>query len=148
MKHTYCALVARTTLSIHCDEKGVRLLGQTGSIDLHLVEIRAGVIFPFPFVIIFTPRRRSRVEEPAFRRVPLDLFRVTERKVGKSDFTEHGFLERGCDEGIELTMPACEGRQEDSDRFVVELVGEDHLTPVFNHRLVISRMNGTGYWEE
>jgi len=31
--------------------------------------------------------------------------------------------------------------------FVVELVGEDDLTVMLSHRLVISRMNSTGYWE-
>jgi len=72
---------------------------------------------------------------------------VTERKVGEPDFTEHGFLERGRDKGVELAMTACKGSQEDSDRLVVELVGEYNLSAVFNNRLVISCMNSASYWE-
>jgi len=112
-----------------------------------LVGIRAGVVF-FPFIVVFSLRGRSRVEEPAFRRVPLDLFWVTECKVRKPDFAEHGFLERGCDEGVELTMPTCKGGQEYSDRLVIKLVGEDDLAAMLNYRLVISRMDSTGFWEE
>jgi len=134
-------------LSVHRDEKGVRLLGQTGSIDLHLVGVCTCVVFAFSFIIVFTLRGCSRIEEPPFRRVPLDLFWVTERKVGEPDFTEHGFLERGRDKGVELTMTACKGGQEDSDRIVVELIGEYDLSAVLNHRLVISRVNSTSYWE-
>ena len=72
---------------------------------------------------------------------------MTERKIRKPDFAEHGFLEGGCDERVELTMSACKGGQEDSDGLVVELVGEDDLTAVLDHRPVISCMNSAGYWE-
>jgi len=44
-------------------------------------------------------------------------------------------------------MSTCKDSQEDSDRIGVKLVGEDDLTDVLSHRLVILRMNGTGYWE-
>ena len=116
--------------SIHCDEKAVRFLGQTGSIDLDWVKIHVGIVFPFPFIIIFTLRGCSGVEEPARRRVPPNLFWVTERKVRKPDFTEHDFLECGCDESIEFTIAAYKDGKEDPGRFVVELVGEDDLVEV------------------
>jgi hypothetical protein len=92
---------------------------------LNLVRVSAAVIFAIPFVLVFTLRNCSRVEEPAFRRVPLDLFRVIECKVGESYFTEHCFLKRGRDKGIELAMPACQGSEKDSDGLVVKLVCEN-----------------------
>ena len=147
MERTYRALVARTALPVHCDNKGIRLLGQTGSINLHLIGIRTGVISAFPFIIVFILRGRRRVEEPALCWVPLDLIWVTERKIGKPDFTEHGFLERRPDEGVELTMSTRQGGKEDSDRLIVELVGEDNLSAMLNHRLVISCVNSTSYRE-
>ena len=57
-KHTNYALVARTALSVRCDEKGVRLLGNTGSIYLRLAKIQASIVFSFSF-IVFTLRGRS-----------------------------------------------------------------------------------------
>ena len=111
-----------------------------------MVKICASIVFFFPF-IVFTLRGRSSVEEPAFRRIPLDLFWVTEHKDRQPNFTEHSFLGRGCDEGVESAMSTCKSGQEDSHRFVVKPAGEDDLTAVLNHRLVISRMNNTGYWE-
>ena len=70
---------------------------------------------------------------------------MTEREIGKPDFAEHGFLERGPDEGVELAMPACKGGQEDSDWLVVELVGEDDLPAVLDYRLVISCVDSASY---
>ena len=145
VEHTYRALIARAALPVHCHNEGVQLLGQTGSVNLHLAGIRAGVVYALPFVIVFILRGWRRVEEPAFRRVPLDLVRVIEREVRKPDFTEHCFLERRYDESVELTMSACKGGQEDSDRFIVELVGEDDLSTMLNHSLVISCMDGASY---
>ena len=72
---------------------------------------------------------------------------MTEHKARKQNLTEHGFPERGCDEGAELTVSTCKGSQEDSDRFVVKLVGEDDLTAMLSHHRAISCMNGAGYWE-
>jgi len=72
---------------------------------------------------------------------------VVEHKARKPDLAKHGSLERGCDEGVELAMSTRKGGQQDSDRFVVKLVGEDDLADVLSHRLVILRMIDTGYWE-
>lgn len=92
---------------------------------MNLVRISAAVIFTIRFVPVFTLRGCGCVEEPAFRWVPLDLFRMIERKVGESNFAEHCLLKRRRDEGIELAMPTGQGSEENSDGFVVELVGKD-----------------------
>ena len=70
-----------------------------------------------------------------------------EHNARKPDFTEHSSLERGCDGVVKLAMSTRKGDQQDSTRFDAILVGGDDLTDVLSHRLVILRMNGTGYWE-
>ena len=147
MKHTYRALVARATLSVHRDEEGVRFPRQTWSINLHLARVSATAIFTIPFILVFVLRGCGYVEEPAFRRVPLDLLRVVKREVGEPDFTKHCLLERRRDEGIELTVPARQGGEEDSDRFVVELVRENDFSTVLNNHLVIPCVNGASYFK-
>ena len=112
---------------------------------MHLVRIGANVVFTFPIIIVFTPRGHGGVKEPAFRRVPPDLFRMIEREIGESDFTKHCLLECGPDEGVELAMAACQGCEENSEGLIIELVGEDDFSAVLDHDLVIPCVNGTGY---
>ena len=114
---------------------------------MHLVRVSDAAIFTIPFVLIFTLRGCGHVKEPAFRRVPFDLFRMPKREVGEPDFTEHCLLKRRRDECVQLTVPTCQRSKEDSDRFVVELVCEDDFSAMLNDRLVIPCMNGTSYFE-
>jgi len=144
-KHANYPLVARTVLSVRWTRRGFGFLGKPGASTC--VWLRSTLVSSSPSPSSYSLfAAAAELKNLRFDEFHLHLICSGWLNTRPENWTSWSMALWNVDATKASSWRCPLARAASRIRIGVKLVGEDDLTDVLNHRLVILRMNRTGYW--